>query len=116
MFTHIHTHTSLAHKNGYFEAELAPLEVKVRKAKEMFASDEHPRETSLEKLATLPPVFKENGTVSAGNASVRAIARFMMLMPWIGVYTMATIVLVSLPRYSFHHVQVYFRWPFQFVS
>ena len=85
----------------------------MKKAKEMFASDEHPRETSLEKLATLPPVFKENGTVSAGNASVRAIVRFMMLMPWIGVYTMATVVL---SRYSFHHVQVYFRWPFQFVS
>lgn len=52
---------------------MAPLEVKVKKAKEMFASDEHPRETSLEKLATLPPVFKESGAVSAGNASVRAL-------------------------------------------
>lgn len=68
-----HAHAPSAHKNGYFEAELAPLEVKVKKAKEMFASDEHPRETTLEKLAKLPPVFKENGTVSAGNASVRAL-------------------------------------------
>ena len=59
-----------AHKNGYFEAELTPLEVKVKKGKEMFAFDEHPRETSIEKLGKLPPVFKENGTVSAGNASV----------------------------------------------
>lgn len=48
--------------------------MKVKKAKETFASDEHPRGTSLEKLATLPPVFKENGTVSAGNASVRALS------------------------------------------
>ncbi|MEM2458453.1 MAG: thiolase family protein, partial [Archaeoglobaceae archaeon] len=32
--------------------------------------DEHPRrDTSIEKLATLPPVFKKNGTVTAGNAS-----------------------------------------------
>ena len=39
---------------------------------EMFAVDEHPRETSPEKLASLLPVFKENGTVTAGNASVGA--------------------------------------------
>jgi acetyl-CoA C-acetyltransferase len=32
--------------------------------------DEHPRpDTTLEKLASLPPIFKENGTVTAGNAS-----------------------------------------------
>lgn len=36
----------------------------------MFERDEHPRETTVEKLGKLPPVFKENGTVSAGNASV----------------------------------------------
>lgn len=34
------------------------------------SEDEHPRpETTLEKLATLPPVFRENGTVTAGNSS-----------------------------------------------
>ena len=59
-----------AHKNGYFEAELAPVEVEVKKKKETFSFDEHPRETSVEKLGTLPPVFKKDGTVSAGNASV----------------------------------------------
>ena len=59
-----------ADKNGHFSAELAPLEVKGKKGKELFDRDEHPRETSLEKLSKLPPVFKENGTVSAGNASV----------------------------------------------
>ena len=36
-----------------------------------FKVDEHPRETSLEKLATLKPVFKENGSVTAGNSSGR---------------------------------------------
>ena len=60
----------IAHENGYFESELAPLEVKVKKGKELFSCDEHPRVTTLEKLGKLPPVFKENGTVSAGNASV----------------------------------------------
>ena len=36
-----------------------------------FAVDEHPRLTSLEKLGGLKPVFKENGTVTAGNSSGR---------------------------------------------
>ena len=34
-----------------------------------FDTDEHPRLTSVEKLATLKPTFKENGTVTPGNAS-----------------------------------------------
>lgn len=62
-----------AHEKGHFTPELAPFEVKVKKGKEMFSSDEHPRATTLEKLASLPPVFKEKGTVSAGNASVSAV-------------------------------------------
>jgi acetyl-CoA acyltransferase 2 len=58
-----------ANKNGYFNEELVPMEVKGKKGMESFATDEHPRETTLEKLGKLPPVFKENGVVSAGNAS-----------------------------------------------
>ena len=47
------------------------MEVKGKKGKVgMFTFDEHPRESTMEKLAALPPVFKENGTVTAGNASV----------------------------------------------
>ncbi len=46
------------------------MEVKGKKGLEPFTADEHPRETTLEKLASLKAVFKENGTVSAGNASV----------------------------------------------
>ena len=34
-----------------------------------FDTDEHPRLTPIEKLATLKPTFKENGTVTAANAS-----------------------------------------------
>ena len=60
----------IAHKNGRFNAELAPMEVKGKKGMEPFTHDEHPRTTSLEKLGTLAPVFKEKGCVSAGNASV----------------------------------------------
>ena len=60
---------SNAHKHGYFTAELIPMETKGKKGMEPFVSDEHPRETTPEKLAKLVPVFKENGCVTAGNAS-----------------------------------------------
>ena len=60
----------LAHKHGYFTAELIPMEVKGKKGMEPFVSDEHPRDTTPDKLAKLAPVFKENGCVTAGNASV----------------------------------------------
>jgi acetyl-CoA acetyltransferase family protein len=47
---------------GRFDDELVPVGD--------FARDEHPRpDTSLEKLATLKPAFRENGTVTAGNSS-----------------------------------------------
>ncbi|KAI3620715.1 hypothetical protein CBS9595_002682 [Malassezia furfur] len=59
-----------AQKNGAFKDEIEPIEVKVKKATETFEVDEHPRaNASLESLAKLPPVFKKDGVVTAGNAS-----------------------------------------------
>ncbi|KAK3824754.1 MAG: Thiolase, N-terminal domain-containing protein [Benniella sp.] len=59
-----------AQKAGRFNAEIVPVEYKVKKAVETLAHDEHPRPaTTLETLAKLPPVFKKDGTVTAGNAS-----------------------------------------------
>ncbi|KAI3628900.1 acetyl-CoA C-acyltransferase [Malassezia furfur] len=59
-----------ANKNGAFKDEIEPIEVKVKKATETFEVDEHPRaNASLESLAKLPPVFKKDGVVTAGNAS-----------------------------------------------
>jgi len=63
--------TKNAIDKGYFEKEIAPYPVKTRKGIIEFKVDEHPRETTLEKLALLKPVFKEGGTVTAGNASGR---------------------------------------------
>ena len=63
--------TKNAIEKGYFEKEIAPYPVKTRKGIVEFKVDEHPRETTLEKLANLKPVFKEGGTVTAGNASGR---------------------------------------------
>ncbi|MCS7073608.1 MAG: thiolase family protein, partial [Bacteroidia bacterium] len=57
--------TATAWQNGYFDSQIIPIET----PKGMFAKDEHPRETSLEKLATLPPAFQKGGSVTAGNAS-----------------------------------------------
>jgi len=55
---------------GIFREEIVPVEVKTKKGTEMIDTDEHPRrDTNLEKLAKLPPVFKKDGTVTAGNAS-----------------------------------------------
>ncbi len=56
-------------KNGLFKEEIVPVEVRQRKEVKLFDTDEHPRETSMELLAKLPPVFKEDGSVTAGNAS-----------------------------------------------
>ncbi|MFP7484505.1 thiolase family protein [Priestia filamentosa] len=56
---------------GKFSKEIIPYQLKTRKGVTEFKVDEHPRETSLEKLAGLKPVFKENGTVTAGNSSGR---------------------------------------------
>ncbi|RQM21686.1 hypothetical protein B5M09_008198 [Aphanomyces astaci] len=58
-----------AHAAGVFDAELAPIDVKVKGKFESFATDEHPRETTLEKLGKLKTVFKDGGVVTAGNAS-----------------------------------------------
>jgi len=55
---------------GKFAQEIIPVEVKQKKGTVIVDTDEHPRrDTSLEKLAKLPPVFKKDGTVTAGNAS-----------------------------------------------
>jgi acetyl-CoA C-acetyltransferase len=59
-------------KNNRFEDEIVPVEVKGKKSSMIFSVDEHPRpETSIETLSKLKPVFKENGTVTAGNACGR---------------------------------------------
>ncbi|GLD92794.1 hypothetical protein PINS_up001373 [Pythium insidiosum] len=58
-----------ANEAGHFNDEIAPFEVKAGRNVELFSTDESPRVTSLEKLAKLKPVFKKDGTVTAGNAS-----------------------------------------------
>ncbi|MDM7459750.1 MAG: acetyl-CoA C-acyltransferase, partial [Paracoccus sp. (in: a-proteobacteria)] len=49
--------------------QIVPVEVKSRNGVVAFDTDEHPKETSLDKLAALKPVFQKGGSVTAGNAS-----------------------------------------------
>ena len=57
---------------GRFADEIVPVEVPQKKGLAVvFATDEHPRQTTLEQLARLPAIFKEGGTVTAGNSSGR---------------------------------------------
>ncbi|MGO9117943.1 MAG: thiolase family protein [Desulfomonilaceae bacterium] len=67
---------------GYFVEEILPVMVSTGKKTPPieFKIDEHPRETSMDALAALPPVFKENGTVTAGNSSGRNDGAAFVLM------------------------------------
>jgi len=61
---------SEAQKNGKLALEIVPVTVPQQKGDPVIVeTDEHPRLTSLEKLASLKPAFRKNGTVTAGNAS-----------------------------------------------
>jgi 3-oxoadipyl-CoA thiolase len=52
-----------------WDEEIIPVTISKGKDKLMVDTDEHPRETSLEKLASLKPAFIKDGTVTAGNSS-----------------------------------------------
>ncbi|HHW43932.1 MAG TPA: thiolase family protein, partial [Desulfotomaculum sp.] len=59
-------------ESGRFRQEIVPFTVDLGKGKNaVFDTDEHPRKTSMDALSRLKPVFKENGTVTAGNSSGR---------------------------------------------
>jgi len=55
---------------GHFAEEIVPVAIPQRKGNPvMFDRDEYPRKTSLDKLASLKVLFRQGGTVTAGNAS-----------------------------------------------
>src|SRR5206468_12950063 len=66
-----HQRAAAAIAAGNFKSQILPIELKTRKGSTMFEADEHVRgESTLEGMAKLRAVFqKENGTVTAGNAS-----------------------------------------------
>lgn len=87
---------------GKFKEEIVPVEVKERKKVTVFDTDEYPRrDVTLEGLAALKPVFKEGGTVTAGNASgINDGASGVILMSAkkaqeLGIPVLATVVSVA---------------------
>jgi acetyl-CoA C-acetyltransferase len=54
---------------GHFVDQITPVDVRVKRDTVAFDVDEHPKATSLDKLAGLRAVFQKDGSVTAGNAS-----------------------------------------------
>ncbi|MCV9999699.1 acetyl-CoA C-acyltransferase [Pararhizobium sp. YC-54] len=56
-------------REGLFDAEITPVIIKTGKTEQVVERDEQPGKARLEKIPTLKPAFRENGTVTAANAS-----------------------------------------------
>ena len=68
-----------AQTSGKFDDEMITMTIKGKKGPENFSVDEHPRpDVTKEQLSKLPPVFKKDGTVTAGNASVSRMSRCLI--------------------------------------
>ncbi|WP_425084189.1 acetyl-CoA C-acyltransferase family protein [Ruegeria profundi] len=63
------TRAAAAIEAGYFQSQITPVQVKVKRDMVDFMVDEHPKATSIEALAGLRPAFQKDGRVTAGNAS-----------------------------------------------
>jgi len=65
-----HRRAGSAINQGFFKAQIVPIEIKVKRDKVQFMTDETVRTgTTVEKLAKLPTIFDKEGTVTPGNAS-----------------------------------------------
>ena len=56
-------------KEGWFEAEISPVIISTRNGETVVSVDEQPGNANIEKIPTLRPAFKKDGTVTAANAS-----------------------------------------------
>src|SRR5207237_3157012 len=53
-----------------FEMEIVPITIESKKGSQLFAKDEHPfTGTTLDEMASLPPVLSKTGTITAANSS-----------------------------------------------
>ncbi|PFG13342.1 thiolase family protein [Bacillus sp. es.036] len=72
---------AVAIENNVFAEEIVPVEAKSRRQTNLVNHDEHPRPgTTIEKLSMLKPVFKEDGSVTAGNSCGRNDGAVAMLV------------------------------------
>jgi acetyl-CoA C-acetyltransferase len=58
-----------AQENGAFEGEITPVTTRTRKGEVIFAEDEQPQSARPDKIPTLKPAFRKDGTVTAANSS-----------------------------------------------
>ena len=58
-----------ANEDGSFDWEIAPVTAKARGGDQVFKFDEQPFKAKLDKIASLKPAFKKDGTITAANAS-----------------------------------------------
>ncbi|MHA3117423.1 thiolase family protein [Acinetobacter sp. ANC 4635] len=58
-----------ATQQGYFQAEIVPVQIKGRKGEITVDQDEQPLNSKIDKISTLRPAFKKDGTITAANAS-----------------------------------------------
>jgi acetyl-CoA C-acetyltransferase len=76
-----HARARQAIVEGLFEEEILPVVLRSRKGDQVFKVDERPMDTTAEKMGQLRPVFKKDGTVTAGNASgINDAAAAVLLM------------------------------------
>ena len=86
-----------ARDNGKFDDEIVPIEVTSHHKSLLIKQDESIRETSMQQLAKLKPVFKEGGSVTAGNSS--------------GLNDGAAAVVMTSEKYAkAHHLQILGYW------
>ncbi|MFC1860467.1 acetyl-CoA C-acetyltransferase, partial [Chloroflexota bacterium] len=91
-------------QQGIFKPEIVPVTIPQRRGEPViFDTDERPMDTSPEKMAKLPPAFKKDGTVTAGNASgindaaaavvlmSREKAKELELKPWLTIKSFASV-------------------------
>jgi acetyl-CoA C-acetyltransferase len=77
-----HTRARKAIVEGMFKDEIVPFSIPQRKGEPIvFDTDERPMDTSMEKMAKLPPAFRKDGMVTAGNSSgINDAAAAVLLM------------------------------------
>ena len=97
-----HRRAAAAIEAGYFKEQIVPVELKSRKGTKIFDTDEHVRpDTSVESLATMRPVFKKDGTVTAGNASgINDAAAAVILMERSAAQAKGHTIMARLVGYS----------------
>lgn len=102
-----HQRAAKATAEGRFTSQILPIEIKTRKGVVSFDQDEHVRaDATIDSMAKLRPVFKKDGTVTAGNASgLNDAAAAMVLMERSAAEAQGLKPMARLVGYSFAGVE-----------